>query len=122
MIPIKEEKIEVVVHSTSNPFIPATDGQKKAEHHKASMELLANNPEVFTDGVLQSDDIRLDIPHLTSTEAAIVVEAARVIHKWNEFVMLIFQIYPHDRVTINMKRVEHLWPHVLRFQGKDPEQ
>ncbi len=107
-VSIRDDPIEVVVHQ-----------DPKVERQKAAMELLANHPEVFEDGLLK--DVKLDMPFLTSTEAAIVVEASRVIQSWKEFVMLIFQIYPHDRVVLNMKRVEHLWPHVLRLQGKDPE-
>lgn len=107
-VSICDDPIEIVVHQ-----------DKKIEKQKAAMELLANNPEVFEDGLLK--DVKLDMPFLTSTEAAIVVEAANVIQSWKEFVMFIFQIYPHDRTVLNMKRVEHLWPHVLRLQGKDPE-
>lgn len=111
VVDIKQEPIEVVVEE---PKAPAA-----SQREKATMELLANYPEVFTQGFLQ--EIRLDIPHLTPTEAAIVLESAPIITQWKDFVLFIFQIYPHDRIAQNMKRVEHLWPHVLRLQGKDPD-
>jgi hypothetical protein len=118
VVDIKQDPIEIVVHVSTE----STNYEKKtkvSEREKAQMELLANYPEVFTHGVLQ--DIRLDMPSLTPTEAAIVMESAPIIKQWKDFVIFIFQIYPHDRIAQNMKRVEHLWPHVLRLQGKDPD-
>lgn len=115
IVDIKQDHIEVIVHQ---PKVP--EKQKTAtEREKATIELLANYPEVFEDGVLQ--DIQLDIPYLSSTEAAIIFESAPIIKESKDFVMFIFQIYPHDRIAQNMRRVEHLWPHVLRMQGKDPD-
>ncbi len=115
VVDIKQDPIEVVVHEPKILEKQKTVSQRE----KATMELLANYPEVFEDGVLQ--DVKLDIPYLTPTEAAIVLESAPIITQWKDFVMFIFQIYPHDRIAQNMKRVEHLWPHVLRLQGKDPD-
>ncbi len=107
-VEIPQEPIEIVVHDP-----------KQTKRTQAAVELMAFHPEVFTEGVLQ--EIRLDVPWLNPTEAAIVMEAAPIITQWKDFMIFIFQLYPHDRVAQNMKRVEHLWPHVLRLQGKDPD-
>ncbi len=109
IIEVKQDEIQVVVHDP-----------KKLEKKKATVELLAFYPEVFQDGFLQ--DVRLDIPTLNPTEAAIVLEAAPIIKQWKDFMKFIFSIYPHDSLVQNMKRIEHLWPHVLLLQGRDSDE
>ncbi len=65
--------------------------------------------------------MEVNIPDITSTEAEIVVEGAKLFRKWKEFLVFIFQIYPHNDMKANIKKAEHLWPYVLLMQGRDPE-
>ncbi len=112
-VEIPPQKVEVVVHEP--PFTQSKE-TKETESKKATMELLATFPEDFETGALQH--VALELPSLSSTEAAIIMEAIPLCKTWKEFVIFIFQIYPHDRPAQNLKRVDKLWKHVCELQGK----